>query len=95
MRGVLDAGREHRRAGLAGIERDTVIEAAHIAAALRARAAGVLATADPPNPPHEQPGDLDSEIAWLQRVSGAFTRSPFVTTYRTQPAAKESHDRPS
>ena len=78
--------------GAAGLERDAVIEAAHIAAALRTRAAGVPATVDPPDPPPQQPTDLDAELAWLQQVSEALARSPTVAADRTQPAVKESHD---
>lgn len=73
-------------------DRDAVVEAVQIAAALTARAAGAPPAHDPPDPPTERLDDIDAEIAWLQRVSRAFARSPVVATYRSTPV-KETHDR--
>lgn len=84
-----------QRAGLADTERDAVVEAAQIAAALQARAAGISTPTDAPAPPRERLGDLESETAWLQRVSRAFAQSPIVAAYRTPPPVREPRDRAS
>ena len=81
-----------RQAGAGDL--DAVVEAAEIAAALKARAARtapVLDPPDPPDPPRGHLGDIDAEIEWLQRVSRAFTRSPFVAPYRSPFVGKETH----
>lgn len=73
-------------------DHDAVVEAAQIAAALTARAAGTPPAHDPPDPPTERLDDIDAEITWLQRVSRAFAHSPVVAAYRS-PSVEENHDR--
>ena len=74
---ALVAGRLAERAGLAAGEREAVMTAAGIAAALRARADGVV-TAEPDSTAAPQFSDLDSKAWWLQQVGWAVRRSSIV-----------------
>lgn len=90
-----------RRAGLGPEELPAVVEAAQLAAALRAKALGVAparAARDPQRADGAEtdPGGVDAaaEIAWLTRVADALTNSPVVAAVladtdpqRVQPAA--------
>jgi hypothetical protein len=71
------AGRLAERAGLAAGEREAVMSAARIAAALRERARGAV-PGEPEAVPSPQFSDLDSKAWWLQQVSWAMRRSPIV-----------------
>src|SRR5439155_23768653 len=83
LRGFLDervaatADALGRRAGLSGDALAAATEAAVIAAALRAKAAGA-----PARPPAAEPvtggRDLADEVAWLTQVARAFAGSPVV-----------------
>jgi hypothetical protein len=71
------AGRLAERAGLAAGEREAVMTAAGIAAALRARADGVT-PAEPDATASPQFSDLDSKAWWLQQVAWAIRHSGIV-----------------
>ena len=71
------AGEQARRAGLTGDDRQAVVEAAQLAAAVRGHAAGLPAPRPDPTPPHD-PGGYAREVAWLVRVAEAYARSPVV-----------------
>lgn len=66
------------------IEIAVLTDAANIAAALTAHAAGHRFHADPSTAavPHEIDADIQAEARWLVRVSDAFVRSPIVESVR-------------
>jgi hypothetical protein len=77
------------RAGLAGMDLEAVVEAATLAAAIRAKMAG--------EPPAEHPeatgstfggSDLVAEVGWLTQVTQALVNSPIVAEFATRPAAR-------
>ncbi|MFE5864315.1 MAB_1171c family putative transporter [Streptomyces virginiae] len=79
--------------GLTGDDLEAVVEAAQIAAALHARAAGADQDISQPLLPHDPAGgDILREADWLTRVAEAYRKSPVVatvvaTTQRTSAAA--------
>jgi len=75
-----------QQAGLEGVEMQATIEAATLAAALRAKADGRPATVQPTFT-DETPrvNDLAAALAWLTEVAKAFATSPIVTAVATRP----------
>ena len=73
-----------RPAGLAGDQMAAAVEAAVLAAALRAKASGTpaLPTGAVPGWQHMPGPDLHSEAAWLVQVAQAFDRDPLTGTGR-------------
>ncbi|RCG21860.1 hypothetical protein DQ384_35880 [Sphaerisporangium album] len=76
------------RAGMGGQRLEAVVEAATLAAALRAKARGAAAVAHPPATAIPGGGDLNSDIAFLLDVARAYRRHrPRVSVSRPTSAA--------
>ncbi|MGD9891550.1 MAG: MAB_1171c family putative transporter [Dehalococcoidia bacterium] len=75
---AVSAQRLCQNAGLSGEEASTAIEAASLAAALRARAEGQLPLSNPVAPTTLGGADVRSEVAVLERVAHSYKRSPIV-----------------
>jgi len=69
-------------AGVSGDELMAVVEAAVVSAGIAAKSSG-RPTAAIPAPPHLN-GDPSGEVAWLERVAGAYAHSPLVRSVREQ-----------
>ena len=67
-----EAAERGAREGLEGDALAATVEAHQLAAALRARAAGLEAQPDVESPPEQGGSDVDGEIAWLLLVAHAF-----------------------
>jgi hypothetical protein len=65
------------KAGLSPVEQDAVVEAATLAAALRAKSENRV-TAEVSAAQRPSPTDLDGEARWLAAVSDAYRKSPLV-----------------
>jgi hypothetical protein len=77
-RGVADAAREHgSRTGVRGRRLDATVEAATVAAAIRARASGSPPAT--PGVPLAGGGDLDSDTAFLSQVARAYRKNHATT----------------
>lgn len=83
------------RAGLSGLDRDAVVEAAHLTAALHAHRTGRPAPTEAPDPPPGPHADFDAETAWLRKVSRALTHSAVAAAYDHPRPARETGDRPT
>ncbi|MCX4751555.1 hypothetical protein OG455_39670 [Kitasatospora sp. NBC_01287] len=77
---LASAARELARSkGLTGDRAEAVVEAARIAGALRARAAGEAPPESPGPAPHDPAdGDPQAEVVWLIQVADAYRGSPLV-----------------
>ena len=90
---IARAARELARArGLTGDGAEAAVEAAQIAGALRAKAAGHVLPGHPDAVLHDPAdGDLQEEVAWLVRVADAFRSSPVVPAALAAPARSLAH----
>jgi hypothetical protein len=77
-----EAHRRARDAGLACPELQAVVEAATLAAAIRAKAENRHPASQPPEDANTG-GDLAEELTWFTRVAHAFVASPIVRTFAT------------
>jgi len=75
-----EARRLCRAAGLSEHERQAVVEAASLAAAMRATRQGTRGVSGPSSAGMSGGADLPSEIAVLERVAHHYTHSPIVRT---------------